>query len=470
MAATSTNMISALGAGSGVDVKALAQSLVDSQKVPQTSIIEAKISKNEAKISGYGAISYVVGELKAKFAALDETADFSSAAVSSSSTSSFSATASSLALTGNHDIQVLTLAKPQRSLTGGWADATTALSTDDIDFTLVGSATAGTLTVAAASSSPTGIVSAINAANLGVTAQLVYTGSGSTPYQIMLTSDTGTANAFSMTSADSNGDVVTGLEFSTTTAAVDATLTVDGVTLTRSSNTVDDAIDGITLELKSVLGSSEILTLSQDSSAIKTKIKELVAAYNDVNTVLNDVSNKDSPVEGYGGSLPSESTVSMIRSQIRSIFISDTSVTTSGSITALRDLGITITRSGTMELDETTLDSALNSSLDDVVSMLSNDRSKATTNIATESGLAGNAVKTLNLLIKTGGTVTNLYDRAKTNIADFKKDLAELDERMTRLLERYTKQFAAMESIVGQSNSLRASIKSNFDAMVASKD
>ncbi len=49
MAATSTNMISALGAGSGVDVKALAQSLVDSQKVPQTSIIEAKIAKSEAK-------------------------------------------------------------------------------------------------------------------------------------------------------------------------------------------------------------------------------------------------------------------------------------------------------------------------------------------------------------------------------------------------------------------------------------
>jgi len=121
-------------------------------------------------------------------------------------------------------------------------------------------------------------------------------------------------------------------------------------------------------------------------------------------------------------------------------------------------------------LDETTLDSALSSSLDDVVSMLSNDRSKATTNIATESGLAGNAVKTLNLLITTGGTVTNLYDRAKTNIADFKKDLAELDERMTRLLERYTRQFAAMESIVGQSNSLRASIKSNFDAMTASKN
>lgn len=470
MAATSTNMISALGAGSGVDVKALAQSLVDSQKVPQTSIIEAKISKNEAKISGYGAISYVVSELKAKFAALDETADFSSAAVSSSSTSSFSATASSLALTGNHDIQVLTMAKPQRTLTGGFADATTALSNSAVDFTLVGSATPGTLTVSAANSSPTGIVSAINAANLGVTAQLVYTGSGSTPYQIMLTSDTGTANSFTMTSADSNGNVVTGLEFSTTTAAIDATLTVNGVTLTRSSNTVDDAIDGITLELKSVLGSSEILTLSQDSSAIKTKIKELVAAYNDVNTVLNDVSNKDSSVEGYGGSLPSESTVSMIRSQIRSIFMSDTSVTTSGSITALRDLGITITRSGTMELDETTLDSALNSSLDDVVSMLSNDRSKATTNIATESGLAGNAVKTLNLLIKTGGTITNLYDRAKTNIADFKKDLAELDERMTRLLERYTKQFAAMESIVGQSNSLRASIKSNYDAMVASKD
>lgn len=63
-------LLSSLGAGSGVDVAALAQNLVDAEKVPQQNIINQKITKNEARISGYAAISFVMSELNTAFTAL----------------------------------------------------------------------------------------------------------------------------------------------------------------------------------------------------------------------------------------------------------------------------------------------------------------------------------------------------------------------------------------------------------------
>jgi flagellar hook-associated protein 2 len=81
MATTSTNFISALGGGSGIDVKALAQGLVDAEKVPQKGLLDKKIAKSEARISGLGAINFIVKELKSNFSNLEDQGDFSSLSI-----------------------------------------------------------------------------------------------------------------------------------------------------------------------------------------------------------------------------------------------------------------------------------------------------------------------------------------------------------------------------------------------------
>ena len=466
MASTSSNMITTLGAGSGVDVKSLAQSLVDAEKQPRKALIDGKIAKSEAKISGYAAVSFVLSELKKKFSALDDLSDFSAMGITNNQSSSFAVSTDSTAVSGTHSVEVMSLAKAQRRTSVGFATSTTSLNNGgafNLSLTVGNNATQS-IAIAAAKATPAGVVSAINSANAGVTAQLVNTGHATEPFQIVITGKTGIANAFTLTSDIAAG---TGLNFSTSLeSAADASIKINGVSMTRATNTVSDAIPGITLNLKGVTSGSASIDLNRDTSVVKTKLKDLVSAYNDVESVLKDAYDKDSKVEGYGASLVSDSLVQKVRSEVRGIF-TGTSSTPGTNIKALRDLGITITREGKMELDATKVDTALASQFDDMVKMLSQNRTTPTTLRTLPSGLAGDAVKTLDAMINFNGTISSQSRNNTEQIAKHKTDLKKLDERMTQLLERYSKQFSTMDSLVGQSNSMKTSLKSTFEGMMA---
>ncbi len=464
MATTSTNFISALGGGSGIDVKALAQSLVDAEKVPQKDSIDKKIAKSEARISGLGAINFIVKELKSKFSSLDDLGDFSSLNVTNTQSTAFNVTSGPTASPGVHEIEVLALAKSQRNLSAGFSARNTPINSGNaFDFSLsVGGGAAQTIAISAANATPEGVVSAINQSNKGIKAQLINTGSGSTPFKILITGGTGTANSFTLNSTPA----ITELDFSSPTqAATNAIVKIDGVQMQRSTNTIDDALTGVKLNLNTTTTTPAVVGLERDSSALKTKIKDLVVAYNDIQTVLDSATNKDSKVEGYGASLTGESAVTTLRGQIRQIFTADSS-TPGSSVRSLRDLGISITRDGTMELTEATLDNVLASNYEEVVTMLSDNRSTATTLTSVASGLAGDAVKKLHDLTRVGSTLMNLSSNTESKIAAYKKDLTKLEDRMTLLLARYTQQFGAMESIVGRSNSTKEGLKSTFEGMM----
>jgi flagellar hook-associated protein 2 len=195
-------------------------------------------------------------------------------------------------------------------------------------------------------------------------------------------------------------------------------------------------------------------------------LQDLVTAYNDVESVLSDSTNKDSKVEGYGASLVGDSLVQKIRSQVRGIF-TGTSSTPGTNITALRDVGITITKEGKMELDATKADTALATQFDDMVKMLSQNRTVPTTLKTLPSGLAGDAVKTLDDMINFNSSIGTQTRNTTDQIAKYKTDLQKLDERMTLLLSRYNKQFSAMDGLVGQTNSMKTSLKSTFEGMMA---
>lgn len=466
MATTSTNLISALGAGSGVDVKGLAQSLVDAEKTPKKELIDGKITKSEARISGYGAVSFVLGELKKKFADLDDLGDFSAMNLSISQTSALSAVSGPTAASGNHSIEVTALAKAQRRSSAGFATSAVSLNNGNA-FNLsltVGTNAAQTLAIPADKATPGGVVSAINSANLGVQAQLVNTGDANTPYKIVVTGQTGASNAFTLTSdiaAGNSIDFATSLE-----TAANAAFRVNGVSMTRASNNVTDAITGVTLNFRGLTSGTASLELVRDTSPVKTKLKDLVAAYNDVESVLSDATAKDSKIEGYGASLVGDSLVQSVRGQVRALFTGNSS-TPGTQIVALRDLGISITREGKMALEEPKLDKVLATQFDDMVKMLSQNRTTPTTLRSVPSGLAGDAVKTLDSMIGANSALVNQTKNTQKQITQYKADLTKLDERMTQLLARYTKQFGVMESLVGQSNSMKSSLKSTFEGMMA---
>jgi flagellar hook-associated protein 2 len=596
---STTNTITALGAGSGVDVKALAQSLVDAEKTPRKTLIDTKIKKSEGGVSGYAAIKYVLNDLKTAFSNLKDQSAFNTVVPRVSQASAISVTTTATASAGSHSVTVTNLAKPQRTIsdgagfasplsqlnsgtafslvlkkgidptptkvftlgaadvngTGGGTSTSTltlkamnkgdtltvngliltankALSASEVGqmfqnisttsaeviaaggilgssrntdalavlgtfsgtfaagyssgannngvLTLTSTANnaaelaapvatqfANTIAIAASASTPVGIAAAINSANLGVSAQLVSTGDASTPYKIMMTGTSGASNAFSLTSLTSGGAAVDGVNFATRLqSAEDAALNVNGMAITSSTNRITDAIPGSTLELFTTTTGAASLDFSRDTSTVKTKIKALVTAFNDANSMLTVVSDPKSTVAEYGATLVGNNVVSSVRSQMRSLITTD-STSPSGGLAALRDLGLSFNRTGTLELDATKLDSAMLNKFDNVVTLLTSNQEKLSVTSALPAGAAGEAVKKLTNLLDVSGAITAQSNNLTKKITDYQKELTALDTRMTALLTRYNKQFATMESVVGQSKSLGTSLKSTFEGMMS---
>ena len=141
---------------------------------------------------------------------MDDPSDFSALSIANTNTSALSATATAgkVAATGSRTIEISQLASAQRNISGGFAASDSALNGGKA-FSLrlsVNGASASSIRVSAANATPSGIVSAINKSNLGVTAQLINTNDGSaTPYKIILTGTSGASNAFTMSSDDGTG-------------------------------------------------------------------------------------------------------------------------------------------------------------------------------------------------------------------------------------------------------------------------
>ena len=563
-------IVSAMGAGSGIDTQALAATLIAAERAPRADAINRNISKNEALVSGYSAVKYALSNLQTAFDALKDKSDYTSITVSNSNTSAFTATAGASASAGTHSVLVHSLATAQRNTgTVGFATSTTAINSgsamslsvdiaqsstgtmgfasadtainggDAMTLTLGGSAFSGgsTITVAAGSDTPTGVRDAINNANLGLSAEIVNTGDASKPYKLVVTGSTGLSNAFTISSdaagidfgttiqsaststvsisagSDTPAGIVEafnnaglgvsaqlvntgdpstpykiavagasgkynafsvsssapGLNFDTTLqSASNASLTVDGIQISSSSNTVSDAIPGVSLSLVGTNTSAATVALSNTTGAVTTKIGALVSAYNDAMDLFDELTNSKSTLETYGGTMAGNSTMNTLRAELRTLVTQDSSTaSSSGTLSALRDIGVEINSKGRLSTNSVKLDVAVNFNFANTVTLLSGNQENQSAYDSADSGLAGDASKSIISLLSTTGTVATESGNATTRISKYQDDLTALEDRMTLLLARYTKQFAAMDSIVGQTRSTQTGLTSTFAGLMA---
>jgi len=460
-----SNIVNTLGAGSGIDVKALAQSLVDAEKTPKKERIDDKITKTEAKITGYSAVKYALSTLKTAFGKLNDASDFNSIKPSNTQPSAFGVTASTTAEAGSYSIEVLQTALAQRTASSTFADRATVLN-GGAAFQLnlsIGGVSTGAIAVTTAT--PAGMVSAINGAKLGVTAQLINTGSG---YNVVVTGETGAAQNFSLTSDDGTGQAITAVAFDTSLqTATDASFKVNGLAVTRSSNTVNDVIDGVTLDLYTSTTGAARLDLNRDTASIKDNIKGLLTAYNEFEDTLEILGDRASEVEEFGGILAGDNLLQRVRNQVRDMITSN-STTPGTTIKAARHVGLSIDRFGKLSLDEDKLDTALQDNFVEVSTMFSAGTNNQSIYSPAPAGLAGDAINSIEKMLLSTGLIDTQSKSATTQIAKYKEELTALDERMEKLMARYMSQFSVMESIVGNSNSMRESLKGTFEGMMKS--
>jgi len=468
-----SNIVSSLGAGSGIDIQALAQNLVDAEKTPRKDAIDAKIAKSEARISGLSLVNYSLAEIKTAFSALNDASDFSSLTATNSQSSAFGVTTSSTAQAGSYSVEVTNIATAQRSPSGAFAARDTTLN-GGTAFNLsltIGSGTAQTINVS--TTTPAGVVSAINGANLGVTAQLLNTGDANNPYTIVVSGQTGSNNSFTLTSAE-----VSALNFGNATAgattppltnlqnAANATFKVDGLTISRSTNTVNDVISGVTLELYTATSGSARVDMNRDTSGIKEKLNALVTAYNDFMDNMKILADQNSDVETYGGAMAGDRFLTSIKSQVRQLVMGDSS-TPGTTLKAARDVGIDIDPNGKMSLNTDKLETALSGHFDDVVKLFSANTNNQSIYSPLPGGVAGDAVKKIDEMLRSDGSIARQTDSTNALIERQKAELAKREERMTKLLERYTKQFSIMDTLVSSANSQRTSLESSLKGLAA---
>ncbi len=470
-----------MGKGSGIDIVKLARDLTDVEKAPRESRLNADIEASEAKISGLAVLKYNVQLLVDSFNALNDASELAVPTATSSDTTKVSITATDgSALSGISDIGVTSLAAAQRNKSNQYTSTTQSLNGGS-GFTLTvtpGTGSATNVTIEAGNDTPQGIVNAINAANAGVTATLLAEDSSGSNYRIMLTGATGAANSYVVSSTlsdsdlgfhdTSNGNTVDNSGTKSLQNPADASLTYNGVSITRSSNSLNDVIPGVTLSLvgEHSGGATSSVNVVSDRATLKTKLQELVTLYNDVKFAMDELSDPDSEEEDVGGSLANDlATIRTVRDTIYQAVTQDSS-TPSGNVKALRDIGVSVTRDGSLSFTESTYDTVAASNFDDISTMLSAGTNNQSRYDGQSQGLATDAVIKLETLTDSiSGIFVTRTDSAKTAIKRYEADLQALEDRMEAVYNRYLQQFTVMESLVNTLNSTRESMSTTWENM-----
>jgi flagellar hook-associated protein 2 len=242
-------------------------------------------------------------------------------------------------------------------------------------FTQDANIASGIVTIDATNNSLEGIRDAVNKAGLGVTATIVSDGS-SNPYHLVFTSNTTGANAsmkigLSGTDTDPPDSALANLlaydpsgaqKMTQTSAAQDTKLTVNGIAVTSKSNSVSEAIQGVSLTVSQTGAST--LAISKNTSQVKSNVESFVKAYNDLNSTLKKLTGYDAENKT-AGALQGDATAASIQSQVRRMLTSNISGL-SGAYSNLGQVGISFAKDGTLTLDSTKFQKAIDTNFGDI--------------------------------------------------------------------------------------------------------
>lgn len=287
---------------------------------------------------------------------------------------------------------------------------------------------------------------AINAANVGVTASI--TNDGSKDHLVLTPSGAGAKSAVSLTGTGDYADL-TGGTMGQLQAAQDAKLSIDGVTVTSTSNQVTDAISGVTLNLTKVTTADDNFTLniSNDTSGVISTANTFVSAYNTLaKAIANMTQQTPSTTLGQAGTsspLASETSVQGMMSQLRSALFG--SVTGGGDISTLSDIGISFQKDGTLALDSTKITSAITDNFAGIANLFG--ATTKTNDDGTTSGSNGILTNLQTLLtgfLSDTGIIATKTNGLQASLKINTDRQGAINDRLANLKDQYTNQFNAL--------------------------
>ena len=425
MAVTSSNSAT----GSSLDVASIVSQLMEVESKPLTKI-DSKITAVTTKISTLGVFKGNLSTFKAAIEELQKPANFSAWAAKFSNDTAASAELATTATAGSYQLDITQLARPSIWNISGFTTEADALTW----FNAAGQ------TALRVSAGATVFKSATNQYILSLKAV-----------------NTGSAAGFTV----SNGSLTAGLQASEYQTARDAQFNLNGVSFNRATNTVSDALTGVTLNLKSVTSSPITLTVAQAESSARPKLDALVKAYNDLQTFYK-TQTQASADTSTRGLLNSDFAVdSIMRGILTGLMMPITGVSgaaLSGQ-TDLSALGLKLQDNGLLAVDDSLLSKATT-----LQARLANGLT-----IGFDSASGKNLSTRITDMFASGGTLQGRIDSEQKVQKDLTTRKTTLQEKLATIQARYTAQYASLDALLFKLQSTSTSLKSALDGLTASQ-
>ncbi len=424
-------MISAPGVGSGLDVNAIVAQLMALESRPLQQL-ERRETEYEAQLSALGKLKGALASFEDAMSGLSDKSKFNVYAVQSSDEEVLTASATNEASAGSFTVEVTQLAQHHKMASDPFADADTVVTTTSGAKATI-QVGADAFTVVIQDKTLSEIRDLINQAadNTGVTATIINEDLGSR--LIVTADDSGSANAISMSFTDgADAPIPDPLGMATIAGAEakDAKLTVDGFSVTRSSNVIDDVIEGVTLNVHALSTGPVSVSLARDNEEITESVQAFVDAFNNVRQTISDLR---------AGELSADGTLLAVESRLLSE-LNKPAGGVSASFSYLSEIGVSLQKDGTLAMDSDDVNAALNDDFTGFAKLFADDAN-------------GYAVR-LQDLAEAFLDEEGIVDTRTDSINDRIEGLADRRDAIERRLEstetRMRAQFAALDSLLGQ--------------------
>ncbi len=444
-------MVSAPGIGSGLDINSLVSQLVAAERQPVANRINLAEVRTNSELSALGKLKSAIASFQDTLGVLKEIDNFQQRTVALDNDELSSVSANSSAVRGTYEVETILLASAHKISSMGYADVATPIGTGTLTISINGSAMA--ITIAEDANTLADIVDAINDAddNPGVLATVINSDAGS--QLVISAAETGAANQITITSSGGDGNLST-FEFDPMSgtnpmtervAATDSVMLIDGLPVTRSTNTVEDSVEGLSISLlQAEVGTKTRVTVDYDESAANAALTAFVNAYNSLISTIDEVTAYDAET-GVAGALLGDSIVRDIKDSVRRELNSVVSIT-GAPFSMLVDIGITTNLEGRLEIDSSVAGDAIALDFDAVGELFAD----------ADQGIAVRLDAFISTLLESDGSISLREERLNDRLADLTDQRERLDDRMLLVEERYFKQFQALDTLLAQFQSTSA--------------
>jgi flagellar hook-associated protein 2 len=476
--------VSSLGVGSNLDLSGLLDKLAASESAPLVALQKQQGSYS-AKLTAYGTLQGALSSFQAAASKLADATLYQGVKVASSAADVLTATAGATGVAGTYSIDVTKLAQAQSLATTGVAEAKAAVGAGRVTI-YFGTLAAGVFTddpTRAAQSaaqaieigSPTsleGLRDAINKkADIGVTASIVNDG-GASPYRLVLNStQTGAASSMRIAVTDLvapsapavpadltklkgllNHSGTTGL--TQTIAASNAALTVNGISITSSTNTVKESVQGVTMTLAKT--GSSTLTVNRDTASVESAVSAFVTAYNSLQGTASYLTKYDTEKKT-GSALVGDSTLRTIQTSIRTAL----NTPQAGELQVLSKVGVTFQKDGSLALDATKLNAAFAENKAGVAGLFAGTGGS--------TGIGTQVAALVDTFTGTDGKLSNATAGVKATLKSLDTRYATTQVSVEAKVARYRAQFTQLDMMMSKMNATTSYLTSQFNAMNPSK-